>query len=280
VTVTKATPVLLKPVNGSSITELAANDSVTATGRLKDDSWVRVQMVGKDAPIIGWIPIKSITAGTTIDNLDVIDPAAPVYGPMQAFYFQTGVGAQSCASAPPNGILIQTPKNAPKVTMMINDAKLTIGSSAFINSDSDMTISTFDGDVTVESQGQTANVPTGLQVTLPLGANGRVNGPPEQPVTFNPQDFQNLIAPLQHLPIQVGPALSATQSATQAASKISTPSAVCPSGTAYRSVIPSITINGKTVPGRTVVAPCHCANGSHVLTTGAGQTTVTLEICN
>src|SRR5262249_39400891 len=162
---------------------------LTATGRLKDNSWIRVQIPGKDpnAPNTGWIAAKALPADTKIDSLDVIDPTVPVYGPMQAFYFQTGVGKQSCQAAPPNGVLIQTPRGSPRITMMINDAKLTIGSSAFINSDSDMTISTFDGSVTVEAKGKTQFVPAGLQVTLPLASDGKVSGPPATPTRFKAQ---------------------------------------------------------------------------------------------
>ena len=282
VTIAKATTVLSKPVNGSAVGKLAANDTTTATGRLKDDSWLRVQLPGKDAntSIIGWINIKSIPAVGNVDSLDIIDPAAPFYGPMQAFYFQTGVGQQSCNSAPPNGILIQTPRGGPKVTMMVNDAKLTIGSSAFINSDSDMTISTFEGAVTVEAKGQQQIVPAGLQVTLPLGADKKVSGPPAKPVAFKVQDFQSLLPPLQHLPNPIGPASNAnTQPANQTSG---TSGGVCPAGVPYKIVIPPLMVNGQIAPGSgtTTVAPCHCANGSHTVSQPIGDATATMEVCN
>src|SRR5258708_8011638 len=98
----------------------AANDPDPATGRLKDYSLLSVQLPGKDAntSIIGWINIKSIPALGNVDSLDVIDPAAPFYAPMQAFYFQTGVGQQSCDAPPPKAVLIQPPTAAPKLTIL------------------------------------------------------------------------------------------------------------------------------------------------------------------
>jgi hypothetical protein len=277
VTVAKATNALSKPVNGSLVGKLAANASATATGRLKDDSWLRVQVPGKDSntPLTGWIAVKSIPSGINVDSLDVIDPAAPVYGPMQAFYFQTGIGEQACKAAPPNGVLIQTPRGGPKITMVMNDAKLTMNGSAFVNSDKDMTISTFNGSVTVEAKGQTQIVPAGLQVELPLATDGKVSGPPEKPTAFKAQDFLNLSVPLQTLPIPV-----AASSTSPTSAQNITPGGVCPTGIAYKTVVPSITVNGVTVPGRTVVAPCHCGNGSHTISSTAGGVSVSVEICD
>lgn len=277
VTVSTATNALSIPVNGRPVGKLAANASTTATGRLKDDSWLRVQVPGRDpkTSLTGWIAVKSIPSDVNVDSLDVVDPTAPVYGPMQAFYFQTGIGQQACQAAPPNGVLIQTPRGGPRIVMVMNDAKLTMNGSAFVNSDKDMTISTFNGSVSVEAKGQTQVVPAGQQVELPLASNGKVSGPPEKPTTFKAQDFASLTVPLQSLPVP-----SAPSSTTQTSTQNITPGGVCPAGVAYKTVVPSITVNGVTVPGRTVVAPCHCGNGSHTISSSAGGVNVSVEICD
>ena len=69
--------------------------------------------------------------------------------------------------------------------MMINNAKVSIGSTVFMDSSDDMTLSTFDGAITVEASGKQVNVPKGLQVALPLGNDHRVSGPPETPQVIN-----------------------------------------------------------------------------------------------
>jgi hypothetical protein len=127
---------------------------------------------------------------------------------MQAFYFQTGIGAQSCNAAPPNGILIQTPKGASPITMMINNATVTIGATVYMDSSDDMTLSTFDGSITVEAGGKSVIVPAGLQVTLQLGSDHNVTGTPEAPTPFNVANYSTV--PLQSLPIAVTPEALAT----------------------------------------------------------------------
>jgi hypothetical protein len=288
-TVTAATAFRSKPVNGSLAGSLPANATVTATGRLKDNSWVRIQVPAKDAKIMlmGWVAAKFLSGSGDINTLDVVDPTAPVYGPMQAFYFQTGVGVQSCKAAPPNGILIQTPRGSPKVNMVINDAKVTIGSTVFMDSSDDMTLSTFDGAVTVESFGKRQTIPAGMQATLPLGSDHRVSGPPEKPVAFKPQDFSTL--PFSNLPAPVAPPTTAGgQTAPQRTPRPgggSTAGVVCPSGIPIRISYPSITLpDGTTYPGRTVNAPCTCNTGTTTQSQSGpynGQTvTITMVICN
>lgn len=285
-TVSAKTAFRSKPVNGSLAGSLAANDTVTATGRLADSSWLRIQVPTKDARITltGWVAAKFLSGSGDISTLDVIDPAAPVYGPMQAFYFQTGVGTQSCKAAPPNGILIQTPRGSPKVNMVINDAKVTIGSTVFMDSSDDMTLSTFEGAVTVESFGKRATIPAGMQGTLPLGTDRKASGPPEKPVPFKAQDFSTL--PFNNLPAPVRPPTTGGQTAQRTPQPGgSTSNVVCPSGAAVQITYPTITLpDGTTYPGRTIKTPCTCNSGTSTISESGeynGQTvTFTAIICN
>ena len=50
--------------------------------------------------------------------------------PMQAFYFSTGIGVSECNEAP-NSIIVQSPSKT-AVTLTINEAKLTISSTAML----------------------------------------------------------------------------------------------------------------------------------------------------
>lgn len=56
---------------------------------------------------------------------------------MQAVYFRTGGGALACKGAPTNGLIIQTPKGATKAELTVNEVKLSVGSTVFIESPDD-----------------------------------------------------------------------------------------------------------------------------------------------
>ena len=49
----------------------------------------------------------------------------PLYNPMQAFYFQSGVDAM-CPAAPDSGMLIQTPEGVGEVTFLINEVDISL----------------------------------------------------------------------------------------------------------------------------------------------------------
>src|SRR6185369_1238728 len=91
VTTTGNATVRLTPSNaGQIVAKLAANATASAVGKLKDGSWLRVQWPGADgkSTLKGWLPAQSVTikTPTDVDDLDVIDPKAPSFGPMQAIY--------------------------------------------------------------------------------------------------------------------------------------------------------------------------------------------------
>ena len=68
------------------------------------------------------------------------------YGPMQAFYLKTGSKATSCEEAPNDGLLVQTPEGIAEVRLWINEVKIRLGSTAFIQSSpgNSMTIKTLE----------------------------------------------------------------------------------------------------------------------------------------
>jgi len=57
--------------------------------------------------------------------------------PLQAVYFRTGAGSPSCKSAPTSGLILQTPRGAQKAELTINEVKLRVGSTIFLQSPSD-----------------------------------------------------------------------------------------------------------------------------------------------
>ncbi len=116
------------PIVGS----LRGGESVRADGRLADGSWLRVRHPESGGP--AWVFASLVTPDGDVNTLTIIEPGAeaPVYGPMQAFYFRTGLDDAPCAAAPASGILIQTPQGAGQVTLNMNGVELALGSTALV----------------------------------------------------------------------------------------------------------------------------------------------------
>jgi hypothetical protein len=139
--------------------------------------------------------------------------AAPQYGPMQSFYFKTGVGDAPCAEAPDSGILIQTPKGAARINLLVNEVSITLGSTAYLQAqpDGDMVINVVEGHATVTALGTTVVAPAGTRVRVPLDVNLQATGAPVGP---EPYDAAGLVAlPMAHLPeiVSVAAPLTAGQ---------------------------------------------------------------------
>src|SRR5262249_46457587 len=132
-TTTRVTALRGKPVAGSPVIQnLAANTSVTVTGRLADGSWVFVQAEWMP----GWVQTKTLNISCDLNSLPIINvggttasgaAVAPAVMPtIRAFYFSTGISAQpTCNNIPESGLLIQSP-NGEKVTFNANGADITI----------------------------------------------------------------------------------------------------------------------------------------------------------
>jgi hypothetical protein len=287
VTTTGNATVRLTPSNaGQVVAKLTPNATASAVGKLKDGSWLRVQWPSADgkSTLKGWLPAQSVSIKTPsdVDSLDVIDPKAPTFGPMQAIYFRSGVGAPACKTAPRDGILIHTPHQPIKVSLQVNGAKLTFASAGFLQSaNGKMTVSTFEGGITIEAGGKSVYVPAGMQCDLPIDANGKVIGPPGLPKPYNLSDFQGL--PLSLLPdkITIAQPLFTNKTSNTGGTGIGgtgtggtgSGGGTGTGGTGGGNVGP----NGKPycasgqVPG-----PCVCRGGVHVTVGGGGSSTVCL----
>ncbi len=190
---------------------LAKGQTATADGRNSAGSWLRIQI--PDSNALGWVSASLVTPASDVSALNVVDASqqeVPLK-PMQAFYFSTGIGGTSCAQAPQDGILIQTPQGAGKIDLRANDVDIHLGSTAYLQAqpNDNLTVSIVEGETQVTSNGQTVTVPAGAQVTVPLDANLKANGIPSKPQPYDPA----LVAPLpvQVLPQQITIAPPATQ---------------------------------------------------------------------
>jgi uncharacterized protein YgiM (DUF1202 family) len=175
---------------------------VDALGRIENTSWLRIQIPDGGT---GWIWAELIETDFDLSVLDVEAENAPYYEPMQAFTLQTDItdSQSNCATAPSDGLLIQTPEGMGEITFRINEVTVNIGSTVFFQAQSGeaMTISTIEGQARVTVDGQTTTAFAGTQVTVPLTEDLRPTGSPAQPVPYDMEIMMTL--PLETLPLLV-----------------------------------------------------------------------------
>lgn len=183
--------------------QIAPGETVTATGRLDDGSWIRVRQ--PRTGVTGWVFGELLTGEDDIADLDVVDSAARYFGPMQAFTFQSGSNDALCPEAPNSGILIQTPEGVAKVTLLINEVDIQLGSTVFFQAQPGkaMTIQVIEGSATVTAFGQTATAVAGTQVTIPLDETLTPSGPPDPPAPYAMENVAALPVELLERPVTV-----------------------------------------------------------------------------
>src|SRR5258708_4072968 len=206
-TASAATARTLPSNPGPALGTLPKNYALIATGRTDDGLWLYVHPPTSSIQH-GWILASAVTTTDDINSLMVIDPTKPVYGPMQAFYLRTGVGEAACKGAPPDGILIQSPKQKTRVNLSINDVKITLGSTLYLHTQTaadktsnQLSLATLEGSATVQSGGKSQTVGAGNQVEIPIDANLKASGPPGK---VHPGDM-NVIRtlPVGNMPVPV-----------------------------------------------------------------------------
>jgi hypothetical protein len=194
-----------------------AGSTLIADGRLVDGSWVRVQLADGG---IGWVRTDLVSVDGDLNTLPARagddTSLTPVYGPMQAFTFTTGIGDAACEEAP-DGILVQTPEGQGKITLNMNGAEVELGSTAYLRADSELglAVSVIEGEGRITSAGESKPIPAGSWVQVPLGENQQVDGPPSDPKPYD--ENQTLIQlPIALLPegFEVAPSLTEEEIAT------------------------------------------------------------------
>ena len=194
-TILRAAPM----TDGELIGALVADDSATALGKSPDGLWLRVELGDRDQRL-GWIPLQA-AGNFDSTKLPVIDPNAPPFSPMQAFYLRPQFSGVRCSDAP-NGVLVQSPNNV-KVQLTVNEVQIQLGSTVFIEMESDgaLGINDIEGHVQVQAGGITVDVPSGYRTRVPLDASQRPTGTPAQ---AEPLDAAALAAlPVALLPQQI-----------------------------------------------------------------------------
>ncbi len=189
--------VRLRPVIAANnvIGSLKVGQAVTVNGRLKDGSWLRM----KTEDGTGWVAADFLKSTEDMNRLHIVKPEEPVFGPMQAFSFSTGIGDRPCAEAPDSGILIQTPKGGQRVTFNVNGVTVDVGSTVYLQAQPSnaLTVTVLQGAVKLTANGVSQGVPAGTVSRVKLDATGQASGTPTYP---EPYDQSTLLT----LPVSVG----------------------------------------------------------------------------
>ena len=195
--------------DGAIVGALSAGDKAFALSQSADGVWVRVELDESDSRT-GWIPAVEVPQASALPTFDASAP-----NPMQAFSLQTGVTGVKCASAPQDGILVQTPGGGDiKIKLTVNDVNVELGSTAFLQAQpsNTMRFSVIEGKGRVESNGQTVDVPAGSWVSVPMDANLEPVGTISNPKGYEPGQMDNLPIGLLGRPITVAPPIIAAPS--------------------------------------------------------------------
>jgi hypothetical protein len=118
---------------------------------------------------------------------------------MRLLSLNTNFSEPKCQDAPQSSLLIQSPQGT-EVTMNINGAEVTVGSTLYVTAQQqqNLRIATIEGQALVKAADVVQVVEPGTQVNLPLGGNGglEVVGPPSSPEPFEAEV-------IEHAPVTV-----------------------------------------------------------------------------
>ncbi len=187
------------------------------------DTW-GVALLRVQANLPDTVPGQNVTfllfGDVSLDNAQTpkASPGStlPSFGPMQAFYFRTGVHDAPCDKAPSSGILIQSPKDS-RVTLRMNEVDVTLGSTVYLQltSPTEMSLSVLEGQAVVIAFGKPVVVQAGMRVRIPVDATTlAASDVPSDAEAYVLTDLANM--PLSYLPITVeDPTISVTPVPTQ-----------------------------------------------------------------
>lgn len=184
------------------ISSIYRGDLIKATGRLADDSWVRVQLPGGET---GWLSTSAFDASLRGLPIVTVEDAAPEPFdlPLTVFSFVSGVGDARCENAPDSGLLLQTPDTDTEYRLTVNGVEVLLSGTAFLQAQPEMglVIYLLEGAARVLALDTEWIVRPGFQVTTPLinGESGLMPAAP--PIVPERYDYERLfMLPLSLLP--------------------------------------------------------------------------------
>ncbi len=202
----------LPSTGGQVIGSLRAGETVTANGRIADGTWLRIAV--PDSQDTGWVFAELVTPSRDVASLAVVDAAerALPFTPMQAFTIETGISGTTCAEAPQNGVVIQTPQGVGEIQLRANDVEIRLGSTAVLRAQAGdaLTVSVVEGQGEVTADGVTVQVPAGAMVAVPLDEEGKAAGAPGEAMPYEQESVAGLPVALLPETIAIAPPANVT----------------------------------------------------------------------
>lgn len=198
-TVSNATALESANIRNGPATDFEVIDSIVegaeivVNGRNETGDWLRIELPG--SPRLGWIFAPLVTLESDVSLLNVAQPGDETqdteFGPMQAFYFRSGIGDAPCTEAPDSGMLIQTPEGRTRVDLNINGVDVQLGSTAYLtagegaNGNIDFNIHMVEGEARVEAEGVAQFVRAGQMLSVPMTPDYNPAGQPTPPMPYD-----------------------------------------------------------------------------------------------
>lgn len=203
VTATTGLNIRLTPSEtGAVLGSLNAGQSITATGlhtNSAGQTWAQVRYA-PDRVQTGWVIAGALDGD--LSALEAVGASDRYFGPMQAVYFQTGIGRPACVEAPVSGVLVQTPQGQGQVSFNSNGVEVLLGSTAFIQAQPGVALDFYllEGTAKLSAGGVTQSLTPGMVSRVPLGEDGMANGTPGYPQAYALSLIDTLRGPMRILP--------------------------------------------------------------------------------
>lgn len=190
-------------LNAEVVREVEAGTILVVNGRNTQGDWLRVAL---EDQVEAWVYAPLMQVEGDLATLPMVEG---VFRPMQAFYFRSGVGDAPCAAAPHSGVMIQTPEGIGQVEMVVNDATVRLGSTAYLlmvparddPTAVDMGVSIIEGYGEVTAQGVTQPIFPGTWVRVPMEMDQLVSNAPLPPKPYRENEM--FVLPTNLLPREV-----------------------------------------------------------------------------
>lgn len=185
---------------------LPQGETIIANGRDETSEWLRVLIPGNTIRN-GWVFTNLVTTEGDLETLDVVseddEDDLVRYGPMQAFYFQSGDDDAACPEAPNSGMLIQTPEGEASVTLLIDEVIIELDATAYLQAqpNGELTIYALEGQARITAMGETRTAVAGQQISVALDEDLNASEAPSEAEAYDLDDLQGL--PTTLLPMQV-----------------------------------------------------------------------------
>lgn len=179
------------------ITDLSNVDSIQTSGLDEAAANFGMALMQVQADVEGAIPGQVVTF-LLMGNVSV-DGINEGEAPMQAFRFNTGIGAPTCENSNYDALMIDSPDGL-TINFSVNGVDIELGSTAIIvgKPDDKIDMLVLEGHGRVTAMGETVEVEEGFWTQIPMDAEtGTIAvAPPEEPVPFG-------LGRVIHLPLNV-----------------------------------------------------------------------------